>query len=412
MTAEPDIVVDAEIVESHEVLPDVVQPRYLVTQHTMLGPGELPPRADARPAWTDADFRLSQEDMDDLAEPDLAPTTLANRDSSVRAFEAWCTAQKPPRLARPCTTATYTAYGLHLIRLGKEGEYVPDSVATIMSRIKNWQPTDFRPDPSTFRGRLRAWRKQWAANGGEVQRSAAVTIEYNLRIIDKIDESTPIGKRDAFLCALAYANLHREMELADLLLSRLKIHDTGLFVVTATSKTDQAGKGSGRFIQDRPDLQLVRRGRAWLSVLRDLDALAPTDPVFRALTSMGTLRKYPADRERGNRMAEGSLNERLQLLAERAGVPYIDNKKVTSHSWRAGANTDMVKHGVSLAARNKAGRWADGSRTADLVYDRPHGLGTDDPLRRVPLHGGPAHAAVTQARAEDARDSAPIEGHQ
>uniref|UniRef100_UPI003F49B246 hypothetical protein n=1 Tax=Streptomyces sp. CA-141956 TaxID=3240051 RepID=UPI003F49B246 len=109
-------------------------------------------------------------------------------------------------------------------------------------------------------------------------------------------------------------------------------------------------------------------------------------------------------------MGEGSLNERLQHLAERAGVPYIDDKKVTSHSWRAGANTDMVKHGVPLAARNKAGRWADGSRTAELVYDRPHGLGTDDPLSKVPVHGGPAHAAVTRARAEDTRDSAPNAG--
>ncbi|MEV7676430.1 hypothetical protein [Streptomyces sp. NPDC088752] len=114
------------------------------------------------------------------------------------------------------------------------------------------------------------------------------------------------------------------------------------------------------------------------------------------------MRKYPAGRERGSRLAKGSLNERLQLLAKRAGVPYIDGKKVTSHSWSAGASTDMAAVGVSLAARNKAGRWADGSRAADLVYDRPHGLGTDDPLAKVPLHGGPAHAAVAQARAEEA----------
>ncbi|MFE3124334.1 hypothetical protein ACFXHD_13045 [Streptomyces hydrogenans] len=161
------------------------------------------------------------------------------------------------------------------------------------------------------------------------------------------------------------------MELADLLVPRLRIYDTGLYVVTATSKTDQAGAGSGRFIEDRADLQLIRRGRAWYAVLRELGADGPTDPVFRALTTKGRLRKYPADRKRGNRLAEGSLNERLQLLAERAGVPYIDGKKVTSHSWLAGANTDMAAIGVPLAERNKAGCWADRSRTADEVYDRP-----------------------------------------
>ncbi|RSS94248.1 hypothetical protein EF903_06840 [Streptomyces sp. WAC05292] len=396
-------VFDAELADdSVAVRPPAAAPgpRYLVTQHTMLGPGELPPLADARPAWTDDDFRLSAEDMAELGEPDLADNTIKNRDSTVRAFEAWCAAQKPPRLAHPCTTATYTSYGLHLIRRGKAGEFVPDSVGQYMSRIWNWQPVDYRPDPTRFKGRLRVWKKEWVKAGGEVERAAAVTIEYNVRIIAKIDESTNIGKRDAFLAALAYSNLHRESELADQLVKRVRVHDTGLWVHTATSKTDQTGKGSGRFIEDRPDLQLVRRARAWFGVLHELGADGPDDPLFRALTPGGKLVQYPSERKRGKKMRPGSLNERLQLLAERAGVPYIDGKKVSSHSWRAGPNTDLIEAGVSLAERNKAGRWADGSHTADTVYDRRHGVGTRDPLKKVPLYGGPANAAVAAARAE------------
>lgn len=57
--------------------------------------------------------------------------------------------------------------------------------------------------------------------GGEVRRASAVTIEYNLRIIASIDESTHIGKRDAFLAALAYSNLRRESELTDQLNGRI-----------------------------------------------------------------------------------------------------------------------------------------------------------------------------------------------
>ncbi|MFD3815144.1 hypothetical protein ACFWRZ_08760 [Streptomyces rubiginosohelvolus] len=394
-------VVSAELVGADEEVPAAVEePRYLVTQHTMLGPGELPPLADLKPAWTDADFRLSEEDLAELGEPDLADTTVANRRSTIRAFEEWCAAQDPQRLPFPCTTATYTSYGLHLIRRGKAGEFKPDSVGQHMSRIWNEQPMDYRPDPSRFKGRLRAWRKDWVKAGGEVDRAAAVTIEYNVRIIESIDESTNIGKRDAFLAALAYGNLHREMELADQLVKRVKIHDTGLHVTTATSKTDQSGKGASRFIKDRDDLQLVRRARAWVSVLRELGAAGPNDPLFRALTVKGRLRSYPADRERGQHMRPGSLNERLQFLAERAGVPYIDGKKVTSHSWRAGANTDMAERGVPLSERNVAGRWAPGSHTADTVYDRRHGVGTRDPLDKVPQYGGPARAAVATARSE------------
>lgn len=106
-------------------------------------------------------------------------------------------------------------------------------------------------------------------------------------------------------------------------------------------------------------------------------------------------------------MRPGSLDERLRELAERAGVPYIDGKKVTSHGWRAGANTDLIAAGVPLAERNKIGRWAEGSHTADAVYDRRHGAGARDPLAMVPLYGGPAHEAVAQARAA----AAPLAEH-
>jgi hypothetical protein len=81
-------------------------------------------------------------------------------------------------------------------------------------------------------------------------------------------------------------------------------------------------------------------------------------------------------------------------------VPYIDGKKITSHSWQAGANTDMAEKGVPLAERNKAGRWADDSHTADTVYDRRHGVGTSDPLDKAPQYGSAAHAAVARARTE------------
>ncbi|MFD4933385.1 hypothetical protein [Streptomyces virginiae] len=403
MSSELEIL-DAELVEDGIVVPPAAAesgPRYLVTQHTMLAPGELPPLADQRPAWQDVDFRLSDEDVADLDEPDLAENTITNRNSTIRAFEAWCAAQKPdPAIPWPCTTTTYTRYGLHLIRRGKAGHFKPDSVGQYMSRIWNWQPVEMRPDPSRFRGRLRVWKTEWAKAGGEVKRAPAVTIEHNLRIIAAIDESTNIGKRDALLAALAYCNLNRESELTDQLIGRIRIHETGLYVVTATSKTDQSGKGAGRFIKDREDLQLVRRAQAWFAVLRELGAYGPHLPVFRALTVKGGLRKYPADRERGVRMRPGSLDARLQELAERAGIPYIDGKKVTSHGWRAGANTDMIQAGVPLAERNKAGRWAEGSHTADTVYDRPHGAGAHDPLAQVPLYGGPAHAAVVKAREE------------
>ncbi|MGW8889107.1 hypothetical protein [Streptomyces sp. NPDC055749] len=128
------------------------------------------------------------------------------------------------------------------------------------------------------------------------------------------------------------------MELADQLVKRLKVYSTGVHITNAISKTDQAGKGAGRFSNDREDLPLVRRARAWLAVLHQLGADGPDDPLFRALTAKGGLRAYRRPGSAGTRMRPGSLNERLQLLTDQAGLSYIDGTKVTSHSWRAGAN--------------------------------------------------------------------------
>ncbi|TWD13096.1 ATP dependent DNA ligase-like protein [Streptomyces sp. T12] len=68
--------------------------------------------------------------------------------------------------------------------------------------------------------------------------------------------------------------------------------------------------------------------------------------------------RYPA----GERMKGGAVNDRVQPLASRAGIPYVGGKKVRAHSLRAGPITDMIAAGVPLRERNRRGRWAEGIR--------------------------------------------------
>ncbi|CAL9324767.1 hypothetical protein [Streptomyces sp. SudanB66_2053] len=163
-----------------------------------------------------------------------------------------------------------------------------------MSRIWNWQPADMRPYPTRVRGKIRLWRQEWAAAGGEVDRAAALTLPYLLKCPEQCDESTNIGKRDAFMLTLAYCNLHRRTELTDLLVKHVRILPPGLLVTTATSKTDRQAKGATEFIADRDDIRLVDRAKAWFAVLKELGADGPAQPVSRALTVTGRL----ADRAR------------------------------------------------------------------------------------------------------------------
>ncbi|MFB7312568.1 hypothetical protein [Streptomyces sp. NPDC056192] len=97
-----------------------------------------------------------------------------------------------------------------------------------------------------------------------------------------------------------------------------------------------------------------------------------------------------------DRMKGGAINDRVQLLADKAGIPYIAGKKVTAHSLRAGPNTEMKRAGVRLKERNRRGRWSEDSTTADTVYDRPEDEVPDDPMAMVPVGGFPSGGSAVQ----------------
>jgi hypothetical protein len=55
-------VILAEIVNEEDQLPAVAEsrrPRYRITKHTMLGPGELPPVEGEGPVYTEQDVRIA-----------------------------------------------------------------------------------------------------------------------------------------------------------------------------------------------------------------------------------------------------------------------------------------------------------------------------------------------------------------
>ncbi|MFD9336273.1 tyrosine-type recombinase/integrase [Streptomyces sp. NPDC060028] len=230
--------------------------------------------------------------------------------------------------------------------------------------------------------------EEWApAAEGRTEQSAAMQISYLVRVLDAIDETTRIDRRDAAMLALVYGKLSRRIEAADLLVEHVRISDSEVWVYTVKSKTDQKVKGSWRRISYRADLQLVTRLRSWLRDLHELGADQPRSPLFRALTVKGNLANRTLATDRGNHLSGRAVNEMAKKRAAAAGLPYIAGLKVTAHSWRAGSNTDMSKAGVPLKLRNRAGGWAKDSRRADTTYDRPDNTDTIDPMDAVPLYG-------------------------
>lgn len=410
-------IVDAELVDDDAPtpLPDNVvveeAPTFRVNRHTILTEGELPPRADDAPKFTRKDLTVSpavKQRLDNRG----ARNTRVNRDTTRERFAAWC--EKEGREARQdTTTANLAEYIGYLMERGKGKPgapyvpYSPDSLLAYCTRIVTWYPKGERPDGSQVREMIENYRlEEYIPAGGEKEESAGLTLKYLVKVLDKIDESTRIGRRDAAMLVLQYGMLYRSIEVTNLLVKHIRLDTDGVWVWTAMSKTRRKGKGRWRFIRDREDLQVVARVTAWLADLRELrepteheqnplggeSAYLPNKPLFRALTTLGNLKRRANAKVRGLFLTGRAVNEMVKARAAAAKVSIINGLKVTSHSLRAGPNTDLKEAEVPLDERNEAGDWSKDSTLADNTYNRPDGsidIGKTDPLDAVPLFGRP-----------------------
>lgn len=170
--------------------------------------------------------------------------------------------------------------------------------------------------------------------------------------------------------------------------------DDGVWVYTAKSKTRRDGEGKWRFIRDRADLQIVWRVRAWLGDLRKLDADNPILPLFRDLSTTGNLKRRSNATVRGLHLPGGAINEIVKKRAAAAGVTYINDRQVTSHSLRAGPNTDMKRAKVPLVDRREA---PTGAR--NLRCPTPAATGRTTPSSPPrPIHLTPFRSSVDSRR--------------
>jgi len=423
-----DDVVDAEIVDDAPTrLPDNVvaeaAPAFRVTRHTILAEGELPPLADDERQFTRKDFTVPPSVKQRLDNRGVRNTRV-NRDSTRERFAAWC--ETEGRVARKdTTTANLAAYIGYLMERGKGkpgapyDPYSPDTLLAYVTRIVTWYPKGERPDGSQVREMIEDYRlEEYIPAGGEKEQAASLTLKYLVKVLDKIDESTRIGRRDAAMLVLQYGMLYRSIDVTNLLVKHIRVATDGVYVWTAKSKTRRKGKGRWKFIRDREDLKVVARVTAWLADLRELreptehdqnpadggSAYLPNKPLFRALTTKGNLKRRVNAKVRGLFLTGRAVNEMVKARAAAAGVSVINGLKVTSHSLRAGPNTDLAEALVPLAERNTAGDWSPYSTLADDVYNRPDGsidVSKKDPLDAVPLFGRPITAPVTSGNAAE-----------
>ncbi|GAB3181043.1 site-specific integrase [Streptomyces incanus] len=309
-------VVDAELVDEDEnralpALAEALAPRPVIGRRTLLRPNAPISTTADLPAYTEADFRISQETADLI---DGAPPANTSRTygSALGQFRAWCA--ENGRVPMPCTTATFVEYVGHLA----QRDLAPSSVQVHMSAIRSAHPDGQQPGTKEARQIPRRHGREWARRrtprkAPPIRTAALSAMVATCTAAD--DRERPKALRDAALLALGWGMLSRRSELANLLIEHLVVENDGVTVRVAFSKTDQAAHGADTFVPADPALCPVVRVRAWLEELRHG---LTSGPLFRHITRGGTIR--PRSGPCGDFLSPDAIGDIVKTRARLAGV--------------------------------------------------------------------------------------------
>lgn len=330
--------------------------RPVITQHTVLRPGELP--TTERPAYTERDFYVSAETAEAIDNRSRPQNTERNRRSQQGMFERWCA--EMGRVAVPCTTATYIEYIAALIARDK---YSPNTLRAHKSAVRAMQPEDAKPGTRVVNGLINEYAKSWNKRH-RVKKAPAIPDDAFRAMVATCDLRHPIGIRDRWALVVGRGNLHRRIELADLLIPQIEVDDDGVAHWVAMSKTDQDAHGEESWIPADPDDPLlcpVDATRQWLNCLWRFGVR--DGPAYRALTVAGTLQNRSTAKVRGDHVSGDAVSDMVRGRAFAAGLP--NWQEITAHSLR---RTGAQRIAAAGGDPTKQGRWKPGSSVVKKEY--------------------------------------------
>ncbi|MGW1613054.1 tyrosine-type recombinase/integrase [Streptomyces sp. NPDC002285] len=286
-------------------------------------------------------------------------------------FADWCTAHG--RNALPATPQTLAEYVSALVDEDKAPSTIEQAMAAIRTAHR-YAGHRGLPETDQARAVLRVHKRERAERGQRKRKAPAVVLDVLRAMVDALDIETITGVRDRALIVLGFAMMGRRSELAALRASDLVFTDDGLTVLVRSSKTDQDAVGAEVKIPygSHPSTCPVRTLRAWLAALSEHGF--DEGPVFRRITRHGHLQD--------GAMSGAAINERVKVLAERAGVEGAE--KFTAHGLRAGGPTEAARRGVPVAHIAEHGRWSKASPVVH-EYVRAADGWRDNPMRGIGL---------------------------
>jgi site-specific recombinase XerD len=245
-----------------------------------------PEAIDTQPlVHTDAGYAITDETGQRLAES-ISENTERAYEHAWKKFCDWCIAQR--RNPLPATAQTLTAYVRHLINLGRAPNTIDQAMGAIRSKHSQ-DGYDNTPPTTPARGLYKEYRREWAKQGNQVRRSAAIGLDTLRAMVATCDPDTLQGLRDRALLLLGYQLTAGRSEL-----SRLDINDVqdvpdGSLNVFIQSSNRGHPQGDAVHVpyEEPAEMCAVRAVRAWREALAERRI---TDgPLFRPIDRYGRL---------------------------------------------------------------------------------------------------------------------------
>lgn len=339
------------------------------------------PRTAPGPAYTDADYSITEDTARDLADAIPANTGRAY-DRAWVAFAAWCAEQG--RVILPATPQTLTEYVRSLTAAGKSAPATIEQAIGVIRATHRDAGHPEQPDTTGAIKLLRAYRRARADAGHHVRQRTPLLIPAVRAIAATCDPETAAGVRDRALILLGFAMMSRRSELAARNLDDITdAGEDGIRVRVGYSKTDQAAEGKSIAIPygQHAETCPVRAVRAWTELL-----------AARGITSGALFRPVDRnDRIGGEPGFAGKSRDRLtghgvdaivRRRATRAGVK--DPSGYGGHSLRSGPASAAYAAGAPVSEIARHGRWSPTSPVV-LGYIRAVDEWNDNPIKGIGL---------------------------
>lgn len=240
----------------------------------------------------------------------------------------WCTAREAVPL--PAEPALICAY---LTERAADGLSV-GSIDLACGAISYQHRMRGLEDPILTEGVRQVRRGLRRIIGAAPRRQARPLSTDDIRqIVDHIDRSTPLGKRDAAIILLGYASAMRRSELVSLTLADLERQPGGVLLTIRRSKTDQCADGQAVAVVhgQRAATDPIAALDAWLDARGDEPGWLFTAMPNRVVTERA--------------LSGQAVAIILRRRAEAAG---LSGERITAHSLRAGHATSAAVAGVAL----------------------------------------------------------------